>query len=99
MRFEEFTEDGSAKLNEHILHLSQVSLALRLSQDAKAHLHSLDIITIGTHGRDLALLGLMLLEKRADNEDRVYRHLLVGQAKVTLCLHGELGKRDSQATR
>ena len=63
MRFEEFSEDGATELNKHVLHLSQASMAFRLSQDAKANLHSLDIVAVSAHRRDLTLLGLMLLEK------------------------------------
>lgn len=69
MRFEELSEDGAAELDQYILHLGQVSLALRLSQNAKADLHSLDVVTVGAHGSNLSFLRLVLLEKSANDEN------------------------------
>ena len=99
MRFEEFSKDGATELDKHVLHLSQASMTLRLGQDAKTNLHSLNVITIGAHSRDLALLRLMLLEECTDYEHGVHGHRLESQAQIALRLHGKFGQRDSQATR
>ena len=69
MRLEELPEDGTTELNQYVLHLREVALALRLSQNAKADLHSLDVVTIGTHRCHLALFRLVLLQKCANDQD------------------------------
>ena len=99
VRLEELAEDGASELDQDVLHLGEVALALGLGQDAKADLHPLDVVPVGAHGCHLALLRLMLFEQGADDEDRVDAHLLVGQAQVALRLDGQLSERDGKAAR
>ena len=97
VRLEELAEDGASELDQHVLHLGEVALALGLGQDAKADLHPLDVVPVSAHGCHLALLRLMLFEQGADDEDRVDAHLLVGQAQVALRLDCQLGECDGKA--
>ena len=56
MRFEEFSEDGATELNQDVLNLGQIALALGLCQDLQAHLHSLNVVFISRHSCHLAFL-------------------------------------------
>ena len=94
VRLEELAEDRPAELDQDVLHLGHVSLALGLGQDPEADLHTLDVVLVSAHRCDLSFLGLVGFEEGADDQDRVNRHLLVAHAQVSLGLHSELGKGD-----
>jgi len=67
MRLEEFTKDGASKLNEDVLNLCEIVLALGLRQDAQADLHALNVIAVGCFRDNLSFLGLVFLEEGTNN--------------------------------
>lgn len=67
MRLEEFAKDGTSKLNQDVLNLCEIVLALGLRQDAQADLHALNVIAVSCFRDNLSFLGLVFLEEGTDN--------------------------------
>lgn len=67
MRLEEFTKDGASKLNEDVLNLCEIFLALGLRQDAQADLHALNVIAVSCFRDNISFLGLVFLEEGTNN--------------------------------
>ena len=86
MSFQELSKDLSTKLDKHALDFGKLFKTFSIGQDLQTNLHPLDVILVARFACLFAtlLFGLVSLQKGANDQDRIHRHLLELKTQVTL---------------